>query len=91
MIFFSKVPGLVVNSKKTNKIICRFEKGKFETYDLVIIEKLKTHFKHIESKPKVNKRKGKTFEEIFGKKKAKNMKLKMSRNHYKTGTVKISK
>lgn len=49
MIFFSNTPNLVVNSKKTNKIICRFKDGKFETDDLILIEKLKTHFRHKEN------------------------------------------
>jgi hypothetical protein len=83
MIFFNKSePGLVINSKKTKKIIARFKNGKFETDDLVLIDKLKPYFRH---RVKVeNKRKGKTFEEIYGKKKAKKMKLGMSRHHYKT-------
>ena len=79
MIFYSVEKNLVVNSKKTKKIICRFENGKFETDDPILIDKLKPHFKH---RLKVeNKRKGKTFEEIYGKKKAKKMKLGMSRHH----------
>jgi len=46
MIFYSKIPGLVVNSKKTNKIICRFKDGKFETHDPVLIAKMKLHFRN---------------------------------------------
>ncbi|MBA7521678.1 hypothetical protein ES705_13789 [subsurface metagenome] len=50
MIFYSKTPGLVVNSKKANRIIARFDKdGKFETHKPVIIEKLKEHFRYKES------------------------------------------
>ena len=77
-VFFSKIPNIVVNSKKTKKIIARFnENGRFETDDPILIEKLKTSFRHrLKAK---NKRKGKTFEEIYGKKKAKKMKLKISK------------
>jgi len=49
MIFYSVERNLVVNSKKTNKIVCRFKNGKFETDDPVLIERLKTHFKHKEN------------------------------------------
>ena len=49
MIFYSVERDLVVNSKKTKKIICRFKDGKFETDDPVIIEKLKAHFRHKEN------------------------------------------
>jgi len=78
MIFYSTVKDIVINSKKTKKIICRFKNGKFETDDLVLIDKLKPHFRH--RLKAENKRKGKTFEEIYGKKKAKKMKLGMSRH-----------
>ena len=50
MLFFSVERNLVVNSKKTNKIICRFEDGKFETDDPILIEKLKPCFKHKENR-----------------------------------------
>jgi len=79
VVFFSKIPNIVVNSKKTKKTIARFENGKFETDDPILIEKLKPSFRH-KLKAK-NKRKGKTFEEIYGKKKARKMKLGMSRHH----------
>ncbi|GAI76604.1 unnamed protein product [marine sediment metagenome] len=47
MIFYTNTPGLVVNSKKTNKIIARFDKdGKFETHDPVLIAKMKLHFRN---------------------------------------------
>ena len=50
MIFYSVEKNLVVNSKKTNKIICRFDKnGKFKTDDPVLIEKLKERFKYKEN------------------------------------------
>jgi len=78
MLFFGAEKGLVINSKKTHKIIARFnENGSFETEDPILIEKLKPYFKH-RLKPK-NKREGKTFEEMYGKKKAKNMKRKISK------------
>ena len=50
MIFYSVERNLVVNSKKTNKIICRFKDGKFETDDPVLIEKLKERFKYKENR-----------------------------------------
>lgn len=85
MIFYSVVKDIVINSKKTNKIICRFKDGKFETDDPILIEKLKPHFKFKYNETRGARwRKGKTFEEMYGKKKAKEIKLKMSRNHYKT-------
>jgi len=78
MLFFGAEKGLVVNSKKTHKIVARFnENGSFETEDPILIEKLKPYFKH-KLKTK-NKRRGKTFEEMYGKKKAKNMKRKISK------------
>lgn len=46
MIFYSVERNLVVNSKKTNKIIARFKDGKFKTKDPVVIERLKPIFKH---------------------------------------------
>jgi len=46
MIFYSKIPGLVVNSKKTNKTVARFKDGKFETHDPVLIAKMKLHFRN---------------------------------------------
>jgi len=49
MLFYSVEKNLVVNSKKTKKIICRFKDGKFETDDPILIEKLKTHFRHKEN------------------------------------------
>jgi len=49
MIFYSVERNLVVNSKKTNKIVCRFKNGKFETDDPVLIEKLKGHFRYKEN------------------------------------------
>ena len=78
MLFFGAEKNLVINSKRTNKIIARFnERGSFETDDPVLIDKLKLHFRHrLKAK---NKRKGKTFEEIYGKKKAKKMKRKISK------------
>ena len=50
MIFYSVERNLVVNSKKTKNIICRFKDGKFETDDPIIIEKLKPHFRHKENR-----------------------------------------
>lgn len=50
MLFYSVERNLVVNSKKTNKIICHFKDGKFETDDPILIEKLKTHFRHKENR-----------------------------------------
>lgn len=50
MLFYSVERNLVVNSKKTNKIICRFKDGKFETDDPILIEKLKGHFRHKENR-----------------------------------------
>ncbi|GAI60033.1 unnamed protein product, partial [marine sediment metagenome] len=45
MIFYTNTPGLVVNSKKANKTIARFDKdGKFETHNPVIIAKMREHF-----------------------------------------------
>ena len=78
MIFYSVERNLVVNSKKTHKIIARFnENGSFETDDPVLIDKLKPYFRHrLKAK---NKRRGKTFEEIYGKKKAKKMKREISK------------
>lgn len=49
MIFYSVEKDLVVNSKKTKKIIARFKDGKFETDDPILIEKLKPHFRHKEN------------------------------------------
>jgi len=50
MIFYTNTPGLVVNSKKANKTIARFDKnGKFETHNPVLIAKLKEHFRYEES------------------------------------------
>ncbi len=47
MIFYTNTPGLVVNSKKANKIIARFDKdGKFETHNPVIIAKMREHFRN---------------------------------------------
>ena len=46
MIFYSNTPDLVINSKKTNKIICRFKDGKFETKDPILITKLKPYFRN---------------------------------------------
>jgi hypothetical protein len=46
MIFYSVEKNLVVNSKKTNKIICRFKDGRYETNDPILIEKLKEHFRY---------------------------------------------
>ena len=47
MIFYCKTPNLVVNSKKANRIIARFDKdGKFETHNPVLIAKLKPHFRN---------------------------------------------
>jgi len=47
MIFYTNTPGLVVNSKKANKTIARFDKdGKFETHNPVIIAKMKPHFRN---------------------------------------------
>lgn len=82
MIFYSVERNLVVNSKKANKTIARFLDGKFETDNPVLIEKLKPHFRH--RLKGESKKKGKTYEEIYGKKKAREIKLKMSKNHYKT-------
>jgi len=78
MLFFGAEKNLVLNSKKTHKIIARFnENGSFETDDPVLIEKLKPYFRHrLKAK---NKRKGKNFEQIYGKKKAKLMKRKISK------------
>lgn len=78
MLFFGAEKNLVINSKKADKIIARFnENGSFETDDPVLIDKLKPYFRHrLKAK---NKRKGKTFEEIYGKKKAKKMKRKISK------------
>lgn len=51
MIFYTNTPGLVVNSKKANRIIARFDKdGKFETDSPILIEKLKPYFKHKENR-----------------------------------------
>jgi len=78
MLFFGAEKNLVLNSKKTHKIIARFnEKGSFETDNPILIEKLKPYFRHrLKAK---NKRKGKTFEQMYGKKKAKIMKRKISK------------
>jgi len=47
MRFYSNTPNLVVNSKKTNKIIARFDKdGKFETNNPVLIAKMKLYFRN---------------------------------------------
>jgi len=47
MIFYTNTPGLVVNSKKANRIIARFDKdGKFETHNPVIIAKMRPHFRN---------------------------------------------
>lgn len=78
MLFFGAEKNLVVNSKKTNKIIARFNKdGSFETDNPVLIDKLKPYFRH--KLKAINKRKGKTFEQMYGKKKAKNMKRKIAK------------
>jgi len=77
MLFYSKIKNLAVNSKITKKTIAQFNGEKFETEDPVLIEKLKPHFRHREKAK--NRRKGKTFEEIYGKKKAKKMKRKISK------------
>jgi len=88
MVFFSKIPNIVVNSKKTKKTIARFENGRFETDDPILIEKLKPSFRHrLKAK---NKRRGKTFEEIYGKKKAKKMKLKISKTLRGVGESEIN-
>lgn len=80
MLFFSKEKNLVVNSKKTHKIIARFKEGRFETDDPVLIEKLKPYFRHREkARRKESKKKGKTFEQMYGKKRARKMKLKISK------------
>jgi len=49
MIFYSVHKDIVVNSKKTNKVICRFKDGKFETDDPILIEKLKERFRYKEN------------------------------------------
>jgi len=50
MKFYCNEPNLVVNSKKTKKIIARFDKdGKFETNNPVLIAKMKLHFRYKES------------------------------------------
>jgi len=77
MLFYSVEKNLVVNSKKTKKIIARFKDGIFETDDPILIDKLKPYFKHRENPQ--NKKRGKTFEEIYGKKRAKEMKRKISK------------
>ncbi|GAH36035.1 unnamed protein product, partial [marine sediment metagenome] len=47
MIFYCKTPNLVVNSKKANRIIARFDKdGKFETHDPILIAKMKLYFRN---------------------------------------------
>ena len=47
MIFYSNEPNLVVISKKTKQPIARFDKDKkLNTYDPVLIERLKPHFKY---------------------------------------------
>ena len=47
MIFYTNTPGLVVNSKKANRIIARFDKeGKFETHNPAIIAKMRPHFRN---------------------------------------------
>lgn len=47
MIFYTNTPGLVVNSKKANKTIARFDKdGKFETHNPAIIAKMREHFRN---------------------------------------------
>ncbi|GAI80136.1 unnamed protein product [marine sediment metagenome] len=47
MIFYTNTPGLVVNSKKANRIIARFDKdGKFETHNPAIIAKMREHFRN---------------------------------------------
>ena len=47
MIFYTNTPGLVVNSKKANKTIARFDKdGKFETHNPAIIAKMRPHFRN---------------------------------------------
>jgi len=47
MIFYTDTPGLVVNSKKANKAIARFDKdGKFETHNPAIIAKMKQYFRN---------------------------------------------
>lgn len=77
MIFYSEKKSLSIIGKKTKKRLCLFKDGKFETNDPTLIERLKPHFKHgLRGK---SKRKGKTFEEIYGKKKAKKMKRKISK------------
>jgi len=78
MLFFGAEKNLVLNSKKTHKIIARFnENGSFETDDPVLIEKMKPYFKHrLKAK---SKKKGKTFEQMYGKKKAKIMKRRISK------------
>jgi len=77
MLFFSIEKNLVVNSKKTHKIIARFKDGRFETEDPILIEKLKPYFRH--RKKTKSKKKGKTFEQMYGKKKAKMMKRRISK------------
>lgn len=50
MIFYGQ-PGLVVIDRKTHKAMLRFDdKGKYETDNPALIERLKTRFKH--DKPK---------------------------------------
>ncbi|MBA7645659.1 hypothetical protein ES703_53417 [subsurface metagenome] len=47
MIFYTNTPGLVVNSKRANRTIARFDKdGKFETHNPVIIAKMREHFRN---------------------------------------------
>jgi len=78
MLFFNKVePDLVINSKKTHRIIARFKDGRFETEDPILIEKLKPYFRHREKAK--SKKKGKTFEQMYGKKKARKMKRRISK------------
>jgi len=47
MLFYSTEPNLVVISRKTKQPIARFNKDKkLNTYDPILIEKLKRHFKY---------------------------------------------
>jgi len=49
MIFYCKTPNLVVNSKKANRIIARFKGRELETFNPILIEKLKPYFRYKES------------------------------------------
>ena len=83
MIFYTNTPCLAVNSKIANRTIARFDKdGKFETDNPILIEKLKPHFRH--RLKGESKKKGKTYEDMYGKKKSREIKLKMSKNRCKT-------